>query len=99
MTAGRTASSPIRPGAEIAQRARAMAGDCWSKRVISGATQSRTTYSRKNTTVIDQITTRSQCFISRGSSSIDSRTTASRPMPSTVRCMARQRRAAGLGSL
>src|SRR5229473_2493203 len=80
MTAGRTASSPIRPGTDMAQRARAMVGDCWSKRVNSGATQSRRRYSRKNTTVTAQITTRSQCLISRGSSSIDSRITASRPM-------------------
>src|SRR5260370_18732935 len=64
MTAGRTASRPIRPGTDMAQRARARVGDCWSKRVNSGATQSRTTYSRKNTTVTAQITTRSQCLIS-----------------------------------
>src|SRR5579883_2961895 len=96
--AGTTASTPISPSSETAQRSRAMPSVMSAKRGLSGAVHRRVTYSARKMAATKTITPSSRSSTEAGSVSIEDSATASRPAPSAKRWNARQRLPRGLRS-
>src|SRR5471032_433329 len=94
--AGTTASRPISPLIEQAQRRRALVALRPAARADSGATHIRVTYSARNMPATITIVAVNASSRAAGSLSTDDRATASSPAPNANRWKARQRRPLGL---
>ena len=91
---GTTASRPISPLPDSAQRSRAMPSDRPAKRADSGAVHRRMTYSTKNTVATTSTMVVRIRSTSGGRPSTDDKATASRPAARTIRWKARHCRPA-----